>query len=157
MKKIILVILILFSISTFTSCKCINQKANHTQESYCGWDEKTPLAVEFGYKMNDEDIEFYGKATRMLANSDEYFPSSETFRVMLQNEAGELIWNSGENGFLSVITPAFPEKVGETYNYGLEWNMKIKEKRIPKGKYTALLSLPMHPKPYTASFEIKVE
>ncbi len=82
---------------------------------------------------------------------DEYLPDSEKLRVIVRNFKGKTVWNSSEGlNFMQVITPVYPEAIGEFYEYSVLW------KNPPEsGEYTAQLIIPANPEKYVV--QIKME
>jgi len=104
-------------------------------------------------KDTDSTITFILYAQRNASKVDEYMPSSEKLRVIIFSEKGEVIWNSSFNrNFLQMVTPVYPERIGDVYKYSLKWDgYDNHAKPVPVGTYRAQLIIPAKPNTYSES------
>jgi hypothetical protein len=104
-------------------------------------------------KGTDSTITFVLYAQRNALKVDEYMPSSEKLRVIIFSEKGEVKWNSSFNrNFLQVVTPVYPENIGEIHKYSLKWDgYDNHAKPVPAGTYRAQLIIPSKPNSYSES------
>jgi hypothetical protein len=104
-------------------------------------------------KDTDSTITFVLYAQRNALKVDEYLPSSEKLRVIIFSEKGEVKWNSSFNkNFLQMVTPVYPENIGEIHKYSLKWDgYDNHAKPVPAGTYRAQLIIPAKPNSYSES------
>jgi hypothetical protein len=104
-------------------------------------------------KDTDSTITFILYAQRNALKVDVYLPSSEKLRVIIFSEKGEVKWNSSFNrNFLQMVTPVYPESIGEIHKYSLKWDgYDNHAKPVPAGTYRAQLIIPSKPNSYSES------
>ncbi len=127
---------------------------------YIKEDTNQILALNPSYKINENGyIEFSLKAKRLKSAGEEYIPNSESFRVIVMDMKGRLVFSSNYMmNYLQVIGKVRPYEIGETYNYYFVWNMKDNyQKSIPKGRYKAILTIPAVPKHYSKEINFELE
>lgn len=74
------------------------------------------------YKIDGNNITVGLELEKNKDISEYYFPSSEQLRVIIKDEKGKTILNTGSNqNFTTAITPVEPQLIGEKsgYNYSL--------------------------------------
>lgn len=114
------------------------------------------FAYPYMFEISDSLVLFGIDVVRITTPNDEYFPTSERLRVEIQNMLGKTIWRSDEDAyFLQVIGEVEPKEIGSCYRYVKLWNRQNNAERfVEKGKFRAILTLPIHPKPITKYLEI---
>lgn len=116
-------------------------------------EKEDSTALTFESKVNvfyDSLAVFSLKATRNKLVKSEYIPNSETFRVEIYNNKGELEWSSGNRAnFLQVIKKVEPVNVGNSHVYSMKWFGRNSEQMpLPEGNYTVKMTIPAKPMPY---------
>ena len=106
---------------------------------------------------SDSVFDFVLASKRNFTDDKEYIPNSEVIRLEIFNSNGERIYfsNKGMNHF-QVIKHVLPDEIGRTYEYRVSWNRRTNSGDIiPRGKYTARLTIPSRPMPYSADLDFE--
>lgn len=116
----------------------------------------TSLALEPFVVPHPDGVELGCMAHRLLPRPDEFLPSSEAFRLIIRDRNGQVVYRSDEGmAFLQVITPVEPRTVGEHQRFSFIWRgTSSSGQTVAHGTYSAEMTIPAVPFPYTATVEI---
>ncbi len=117
-----------------------------------------PFATAVGGASGAEStIEVGLMAKRIYVPQGEYLPTSESFRVLISDGKGSVVWRSDAGlAFLSVVTLVEPQNANAIHRYVMPWDGRdLGGQMVPDGEYHADLIIPSRPKPYTASISFK--
>jgi len=109
--------------------------------------------VAFIRPMADSTIEVGAIAKRVFVPQGEYLPTSESFRVLISDGKGSVVWRSDAGmAFLSVVASVEPQAANAIHRYVMPWNGRdLAGLEIPPGEYHADILVPARPNPYTTS------
>lgn len=122
------------------------------------YEASDPMILEpFTQAMNDTTIELGAVARRVFVPPGEYLPSSETFRVIVSDTVGAVVFRSDfERNFLSIVTTVQPTQANQMQRYVLPWNGRdLQGQRIANGWYNVEMIIPAFPKPYRATISME--
>lgn len=107
----------------------------------------------FATAVGDSAIDIGVMAKRIFVPQGEYLPTSESFRVLISDGKGGVIWRSDAGlAFLSVVTLVEPQNANAIHRYVMPWDGRdIGGQKVAEGEYHADCIIPARPKPYTAS------
>jgi hypothetical protein len=108
--------------------------------------ELTPFTL----RTSPTTIEIGAIARRAFTMKDEYLPTSESIRLIINNAQGEAVWRSDVGqAYTQRVGRVEPERVNELHRYALEWNGKdMQGVYAPTGTYTAEIIIPAKPQAY---------
>lgn len=118
------------------------------------YEASEPMLLEpFSEAVNDTTIELGAIARRVFVPPGEYLPSSETFRVIVSDTTGTVVFRSDyERNFLSIVTTVQPTQPNQMQRYVLPWSGRnLQGQRIGNGTYNVEMVIPAFPKPYRAT------
>lgn len=109
--------------------------------------------LPFVTPMADSSVEIGAIAKRIFVPQGEYLPTSESFRVLISDGKGSVVWRSDAGmAFLSVVTNVEPQSANAIHRYVMPWNGRdLGGQELPPGEYHADVIVPARPKSYTAS------
>ncbi len=116
-----------------------------------------PMELEpYSIAVNDTTLEIGVIAKRIFVPPGEYLPSSETFRVIISDNNGTVVYRSDyEKNFLQFISTVEPQGANQMHRYVMAWNgQSIHGDHVPSGTYHAELMIPAFPRPYKATTTI---
>jgi len=119
--------------------------------------DASPMELQpFTAAPNDTTIEIGVTARRIFVPPGEYLPTSENFRVVINDDKGAVVWRSDFGaGFLTLITTVEPQTPNQVEKYVLPWDGRNLEGiRVPDGVYHADLIIPASPRAYTAKIDV---
>jgi hypothetical protein len=111
-------------------------------------------SVSMSLEVNDRGpgLEFVVRAKRIAPGvPDEYLPSSEQFRIDIQNDRGETIWSSNHGmGYATAIGKVEPDVVGEESVFSIYWDGRssLTHTTLSPGRYRVVAQIPAKPQPY---------
>lgn len=113
--------------------------------------------LPFVIPIGDSSIELGVIAKRIYVPQGEYLPTSETFRALISDGKGAVIWRSDAGmAFLSIVTNVEPQSANAVHRYVMPWDGKdIGGQRVPAGDYHVDFIVPARPKPYTTSMTFR--
>lgn len=150
MKKIIILLTILFSCST--GIKIIEHDLDNPQRGN--------YEFKLQHFENEEgNINFILKVTRLNEDEDEYFPNSEKVRILVYNDNRDLVWSSNHNNYyLQATEKVLPKNVGETHEYSVLWDKSTNAgKPLAGGRYEVQVIFRTAPKNHIFQSFIKVK
>ena len=118
------------------------------------YEASEPMLLEpFTEAVNDTTIELGAIARRVFVPPGEYLPSSETFRIIVTDASGYVVYRSDyERNFLSIVTTVQPTQPNQMQRYVVPWSGRnLQGQRIGNGKYSVEMVIPAFPKPYRAT------
>lgn len=120
--------------------------------------EAVPMELTpFSLARADTLIEVGAMVKRIYVPPGEYLPSSETFRVVISDEKGYVVFRSDAGmAFLSVISSVEPQTPNQMQRYAVPWNGRdLRGNVVPDGKYLVELIIPAVPRSYSAKSELQ--
>ncbi|MBK6418111.1 MAG: hypothetical protein IPI29_08210 [Ignavibacteria bacterium] len=107
----------------------------------------------FATAAGDSAIDIGVMAKRIFVPQGEYLPTSESFRVLISDGKGSVVWRSDAGlAFLSVVTLVEPQNANAIHRYVMPWDGRdLGGQKVPDGEYHADLIIPSRPKSYSAS------
>lgn len=100
-----------------------------------------------------DTVLFRLRVRRLQLVAGEYFPTSERLRVEIFHGVKKL-WSSADGvAFLQVLGEVEPRLPGEEAVYEYRWNGRLASgERLPEGRYSVRLTLPVRPEGYGVTF-----
>ena len=114
--------------------------------------ELSPLTMS----PSDSIIEIGVMARRIFVPPGEALPTSESFRVVINDDKGRVVYRSDYGAaFLTLITTVEPQTPNQVERYAIPWDGKdLEGNRVPDAIYHADLIIPAMPRPYTAKIDV---
>lgn len=99
------------------------------------------------------EIEVGVIAKRVYVAQGEYLPTSETFRVLISDSKGSIVWRSDAGlAFLSIVTSVEPQTTNAVQRYFIPWTgVDLSGNQVSDGDYRVELIIPCRPTAYSAS------
>lgn len=117
-----------------------------------------PMLMEpFSEAVSDTTIDLGVIARRVFVPPGEYLPSSETFRVIITDQSGTVVYRTDyERNFLALVTTVQPTQANQMQRYAYPWNGRdLQGNRVADGTYNVEYVIPAHPKPYRTTATIE--
>lgn len=94
-------------------------------------------------------IDFNLLAIRLMPNTGEFAPTSETFRVLMKDKENGTSWNSSEGlNFMQIIGKVEPSMVGDYKIYKIDYNLNKNKNYKINGENEVTFIIPAKPKDY---------
>ncbi|MCX6139998.1 MAG: hypothetical protein NTX15_04080 [Candidatus Kapabacteria bacterium] len=107
--------------------------------------------------IGDSALELGVTVRRVFVPPGEYLPTSESFRVLISDSKGSVVWRSDAGlAFLSIVTVVEPQNANGVHRYIMPWNGRdLSGQIVPNGEYRVDFIIPSRPKNYISSTSIK--
>ncbi len=118
------------------------------------YEASEPMILEpFTEAVNDTTADIGAIARRVFVPPGEYLPSSETFRVIITDATGTVVFRTDyEKNFLALVTTVQPVQANQIQRYVYPWSGRnLQGQRVADGTYNVEMIIPAHPKPYRTS------
>jgi len=114
-----------------------------------------PIGLEgFTQLTSDSTIDIGATVRRIFLPAGEFLPTSETIRVLISDENGQVVWRSDVGKvFQQRVGLVQPQRVDEVQRMAIPWDgTDFQGQKVPTGKYTAEVIIPAKPSAYTVAF-----
>ncbi len=145
------------STSCWADVSVITQDEHLVFRTHLEYQKVEPMELQpFTFAANDTTLDIGIIAKRIFTPPGEYLPSSETFRVIITDANGYVVYRSDyEKNYLQLVTDVEPKASNQMHRYALPWNGRnLEGSRVPDGTYHAELIIPAHPRPYKAEIDL---
>jgi hypothetical protein len=122
------------------------------------YEDVEPMELDpFTMAVNDTTVDIGVIAKRIFVPPGEYLPSSETFRVIISDANGYVVFRTDyERNYLQLVTDVEPLSPNQMHRYASPWNGRdLQGNVVPFGKYKCELIIPAFPKPYRTECEVE--